>query len=110
MKRLIIITLICLISLFTTPALAAEIPSGEQLFSANCAGCHLNGSNIIRRGKNLKQNALKKNKVDNLEAVTNLIANGKGIMSAYKDRLTPEEISDVATYVLEQAAKDWPKK
>jgi len=110
MKRLIIITLICLISLFTTPVLAADLTHGEQLFSVNCAGCHPNGSNIIRRGKNLKQNALKKNKVDNLEAVTNLIANGKGIMSAYKDRLTPEEISNVATYVLEQAAKDWPKK
>lgn len=110
MKRLIIITLICVISLFAKPALAADLANGEQLFNINCAGCHPNGSNIIRRGKNLKQNALKKNKVDNLEAVTNLIANGKGIMSAYKDRLTPEEISNVATYVLEQAAKDWPKK
>ena len=28
-------------------------------------------------------------------------------MSAYKDRLTTEEIQNVAAYVLEQAEKDW---
>jgi cytochrome c6 len=28
-------------------------------------------------------------------------------MSAYKDRLTTEQIQDVAAYVLEQAQKDW---
>jgi mono/diheme cytochrome c family protein len=28
-------------------------------------------------------------------------------MSAYGDRLTPDEITAVSTYVLEQAALDW---
>lgn len=32
----------------------ATNPTAAEVFSANCAGCHINGSNIIRRGKNLK--------------------------------------------------------
>ena len=110
MNRLIIISLICLISLFPAPTLAADLDNGAQIFSVNCAGCHVNGGNIIRRGKNLKQAALKKNKVDSLFAISSLVANGKNNMSAYKDRLTDEEIHNVAAYVLDQAGKDWSKK
>lgn len=109
MKLIIIISLIGLIS-FQPPTLAADLDNGAQIFRVNCAGCHINGSNIIRRGKNLKQAALKKNKVDSLEAISYLVANGKNNMSAYKDRLTPQDIQNVAAYVLEQAGKDWPKK
>ena len=45
--------------------------------------------------------------MDSLEAITNIVTNGKSNMSAYKDRLTTEEIQNVAAYVLEQAEKDW---
>lgn len=110
MKFLIVVILIGLINLFSSPSLAADLDNGAQIFSFNCAGCHVNGSNIIRRGKNLKQAALKKNKVDSLEAISSLVANGKNNMSAYKDRLTSQEIQNVAAYVLDQAAKDWAKK
>ncbi|MEG4573763.1 c-type cytochrome [Microcoleus sp. N3A4] len=85
----------------TNPATAAE------LFSANCAGCHINGSNIIRRGKNLKQKALKKYGMDSIANISNLVTNGKGIMPAYKDRLTEQQIIDVSAYVLSQAETDW---
>ena len=45
--------------------------------------------------------------MDSLEAITAIVTNGKNNMSAYKKRLTTEEIQQVAAYVLEQAEKDW---
>ena len=102
---------ICLIAIALTilnisPVLAGSV-NGAEIFQTNCAGCHANGGNIIRRGKNLKTKALKRNHVDNKEAVVSLVTNGKGIMSAYGDRLTTEEITAVSQYVLERAAVDW---
>ena len=65
------------------------------------------GGNIIRRGKNLKAKALKRNHVDSQDAIVSLVTHGKGNMSAYGDRLTTEEIAAVSQYVLEKAATNW---
>lgn len=110
MKQLLIVLLIMLSALtipFNPPALAADTANGAKIFSVQCAGCHVNGSNIVRRGKTLKQKALKRNGVDSLEAIASLVANGKNNMSAFKDRLSEKQIEDVAAYVLEQAEKGW---
>ncbi len=80
---------------------------GAQVFTAHCAGCHVNGGNIVRRGKTLKLKALEKNQVDSLGAIAQLVTHGKGIMSAYQDRLTEDEIQAVSAYVLEQAKAGW---
>lgn len=104
---IVLLTLSVLTIVCSTPALAADTTNGEKIFNNQCAGCHINGGNIVRRGKTLKQKALKRNGVDNLEAIATLVANGKNNMSAYKDRLTTQEIEDVSAYVLEQAAKNW---
>lgn len=104
---IVLLTLSLLTIIFSTSALAADTANGAKIFNNQCAGCHINGGNIVRRGKTLKQKALKRNGVDNLEAITTLVANGKNNMSAYKDRLTTQEIEDVSAYVLEQAAKNW---
>lgn len=95
------------IMLLYIPSAQAIPLNGSQLFEAQCAGCHAGGGNIIRRGKNLKLKALQKNKVDTQEAIVNLVTVGKGNMSAYADRLTPEEIQTVSAYVLAQAAQNW---
>ena len=92
---------------FHSPALAADAPDGAKIFETQCAGCHVNGGNIIRRGKNLKQKALKKYGMDSPEAIAHIVTNGKGNMSAYKDRLTAEEIQVVSAYVLKQAEIGW---
>ena len=84
-----------------------ETGIGAQVFEVHCVGCHINGGNIVRRGKNLKLKALQHNKVDSIEAIGQLVTNGKGIMSAYGDRLTSSEIEAVAAYVLEQAKQGW---
>lgn len=105
MKKFICICLIA-IALTINPH-PAEASSGGEIFTANCAGCHAKGGNIIRRGKNLKAKALNRNGVDSPEAIISLVTGGKGIMPAYRDRLTAEEIDAVSHYVLEQAATDW---
>lgn len=88
------------------PASASQ-PRAEELFTIQCAGCHRNGKNVIRRGKNLKLRALQRNGVDSVEAIATLVTNGKGIMSAYGDRLSPDDIDLLAHYVWGQAQKDW---
>jgi cytochrome c6 len=102
----LLIFLILTISI-TSPANAADIANGAKIFEANCAGCHINGGNILRWGKNLKMNALKKYNMNSQEAIASIVTNGKNNMSAYKDRLTEQEIQDVANYVLDQAEKNW---
>jgi cytochrome c6 len=92
---------------FTSPAHALDTKNGAEVFSANCVGCHINGGNIIRRGKNLKKRALKRYGMDSLEAIENIVTNGKNNMSAYKEKLTTAEIKNVAAYVLEQAENNW---
>ncbi|MDZ7958674.1 MAG: c-type cytochrome [Aulosira sp. DedQUE10] len=105
--KLILITCFSLTTIFTPPANAADMGNGAKIFDIHCAGCHSNGGNIVRRGKTLKKKALKKYGIDSLEAISSIVTNGKNNMSAYKDRLTTEQIQDVAAYVLEQSQKDW---
>jgi cytochrome c6 len=110
LKQLLIVVLITLTAfsiIFSSPALAADTANGAKIFSVECVGCHVNGGNIIRRGKTLKLKALKRNGVDSLEAIASLVTNGKNNMPAYKDRLIETQIEDVAAYVLEQAEKGW---
>lgn len=101
----------CLIFLVTsTPVLAdINIDNGAQVFRTNCAGCHAHGGNIVRRGKNLKLKALRKNKVNTQQAIATLVTNGKGNMSAYQDKLTSQEIAEVSAYVLQRAKENWRK-
>lgn len=106
-KLLTAILLTVLTVALSWPAFAADTASGALVFSVHCAGCHPNGGNIIRRGKNLSQKALKKYGMDSVEAISSLVANGKNNMSAFKTRLSAEQIEAVAAYVLERAEKGW---
>ena len=86
---------------------AIEADLGENLFQHNCAGCHINGGNIIRRSKNLKISSLKRNGIDNPEAIAKIARQGIGIMSGYEDKLGENGDQIVANWVLEQAQKAW---
>ncbi len=97
--------LLSAIFFFSAPAWADNSPT--QLFELQCAGCHVNGGNIIRRGKTLKLKALEKNGYGTREAIVEIITYGKGNMSAYKDRLSETEIQSVAEYVLDRANQNW---
>jgi len=86
---------------------AMETDLGKNLFKHNCAGCHINGGNIIRRSKNLKISSLKRNGIDNPEAIAKIARQGIGIMSGYEDKLGDNGDQIVANWVWEKAQKAW---
>ena len=86
---------------------AMEADLGENLFNNNCAGCHINGGNIIRRSRNLKISSLKRNQIDNPEAIAKIARQGIGIMGGYEDELGDNGDQIVANWVWEQAQKAW---
>ena len=86
---------------------AIEADLGKNLFKHNCAGCHINGGNIIRRSKNLKISSLKRYGIDNTEAIAKIARQGIGIMSGYEDELGDNGDKIVANWVWEQSQKAW---
>jgi len=88
-------------------AFAADLDAGEQIFTANCAACHAGGNNAIMPEKTLKNDVLRDNEMNSIEAITNQVKNGKNAMPAFGGRLADEEIDNVANYVLSQSEKGW---
>ncbi len=86
---------------------ASDADLGESLFKHNCAGCHINGGNIIRRSKNLKITSLIRNGIENPEAIAKIARQGVGIMSGYEDELGDNGDQIVADWVWKQAQKAW---
>ena len=82
----------------TPPASAG---GGEKLFSANCANCHT----LAAAGASGKVGP----DLDQLRPGPDLVAtqvnNGGGAMPAFKGKLTPEQIKQIADYVSENAGK-----
>ncbi|MGK7953113.1 MAG: c-type cytochrome [Xenococcaceae cyanobacterium] len=110
-KHLLLLVVLALVYLsLPQVSLAADTIDRVLLFETNCAGCHPHGGNIIRRGKNLKARALRRNKLDSVESIAALVTHGQNNMPAYQDRLTEREIQAVSAYVLEQAEKNWKSK
>ncbi len=65
----------------------ARLESGGRLFEAHCAGCHLQGGNIIRRGKTLKLAALERNGAADPAVIATIAAVGIGQMGGYGQAL-----------------------
>ena len=86
---------------------ALDTDSGENLFINHCAGCHINGGNIIRRSKNLKISSLNNNGIYDPEAIAEIARQGIGIMDGYKDKLGDNGDKIVANWIWEQAQKAW---
>ena len=82
---------------------------GQQLFELHCAGCHVNGGNIIRRGKTLKLAALERQGVASAEAIAAIAAAGVGQMGGYGSVLGESGVEQVADWVWQQAQAGWPK-
>jgi len=89
------------------PAFAGDIAAGQTIFSGNCAACHIGGGNVVNAAKTLKQADLEANGKDTLESVVTQVTNGNGAMPAFSGKLSPEDIENVASYVLDQAQKGW---
>ena len=100
------------------PALGADLnpaplartqPSGAALFSQHCAGCHVNGGNVIRRGKTLRLAALRRAGLESGEDVARVASVGQGQMGGYGEVLGPGGAEAVGDWVWRQALADWPK-
>ncbi|AFZ25107.1 cytochrome c, mono- and diheme variants family [Cylindrospermum stagnale PCC 7417] len=109
---LILLLAIALFKLtFVHPALAAETANGAKIFNANCASCHIGGGNILIEHKTLKKEALSKYLAnydsDSIQAIIYQVQNGKNAMPAFKDKLSAQEILEVAAYVFQKAEQGW---
>ena len=91
-----------------------DLSHGAQLFSSNCAACHMGGGNVIRANRTLKISDLN----DHVEAYSSSplvaleheIEDGLNAMPSYADKLSEEEIMAVATYVEQRAELGWSRR
>lgn len=88
---------------------AAPGSDGAQLFANHCAGCHLHGGNVLRRGKTLKLAALERQGVASEAAIAAIAAAGVGQMSGYASVLGDGGVQAVAAWVWDQAQAGWPR-
>ena len=91
--------------------MAADSVHGAQIFSANCAACHIGGGNVVNGQRTLQQDDLKAyltNYNDGHEgAIAYQVSNGKNAMPAFSGNLSPDDIADVAAYVESQSLSGW---
>ena len=99
--------LVVLLAWWPLPAQAAA--DGARLFESNCAGCHVHGGNIIRRGRTLKLAALERQDLASPEAIARVAAAGIGQMGGYAAALGDGGPEAVAAYVWQQAQAGWPR-
>jgi len=104
---LILSTIVLTINFLVAPALAEDLGNGAKVFSANCAACHMGGNNLVNAAKTLKKSDLEKYEMTSLEAIKTQVIKGKAAMPAFGGRLSPQQIEDVAAYVLDQADAGW---
>ena len=112
MRHIISVSFVALIGfLMPTFAFAADLAHGEQVFSANCAACHMGGGNVVNGQRTLKQDDLKAYLSDyndgHESAIVYQVSNGKNAMPAFGGKLGSDDISDVAAYVESQSMRGW---
>ena len=107
-KKVFVVSFFCLFFLSLPKELVAvDADLGKNLFKNHCAGCHINGGNIIRRSKNLKISSLKHNGINDPEAIAKIARQGIGIMDGYNEQLGDNGDQIVGNWIWEQAQKAW---
>ncbi|GEM_PF-621339 len=89
------------------PEITVSLERGAQIFQNNCTVCHISGKNLIVPDKNLSLEALHRYGKDSIAAIMKQVTYGKGVMPAFGEGFSEEEITNVATYVLRQAQENW---
>ncbi|MFZ3200291.1 MAG: c-type cytochrome [Candidatus Acidiferrales bacterium] len=93
--------------LLSSPMLLATVPmhaqdNGAALFKSKCASCHgPDGKGDIPVGKALKLRDLGSEEVQKQTdaQLTEVTANGKGNMPAYKGKLTDDQIKELVLFI-----------
>lgn len=86
---------------------APDIEDGARVFAYVCSACHLGGYNQVRPEKTLQELVLRENGMLAADSIEYQVNNGKNRMPAFERRLTEDEITDVAFYVVAQAQVGW---
>ena len=99
---------------------ALDLSQGQTLFQGSCEGCHAGGGNNrpFSSTKTLFKKDLDQNGYNSIESIRSIIDKGKGGMLAYGEfvsqkgniipaRFTPEQMNNIAAYVLDRAEADW---
>lgn len=107
LRAILLAALLVLGSLLLLPG--AALADGAELFGQHCAGCHVNGGNIIRRGRTLRLQALERQGLDSSAAIAAIAADGLGQMSGYGAVLGEQGVQQVADFVWQQAQLGWPR-
>jgi cytochrome c6 len=112
MRRLLSVIALCLaLVLGAAPSFAADADHGAQVFSANCAACHMGGGNVVNAERTLKKDALEaylaNYSAGHEEAIQYQVTNGKNAMPAFGGKLSATDIADVAAYVESMSQKAW---
>ena len=78
---------------------AARADDGGQMYGKKCLACHgLDGAGDKPLGKKVGAPDLRRSALSQAE-MERIIAEGKGRMLPYRDKLTPEQISAIAAHV-----------
>ncbi len=94
MKRIVVV-----VALALGLAGAAAAQDAKALFSQRCAACHgPDGKGQTPMGKKMGAPDLLQAKLAE-PAAEKVIADGKGKMTAFKGKLSPEQIKSLATFV-----------
>ena len=112
MRHFFSLALAALIALVApSMASASDSAHGEQIFSANCAACHIGGGNVVNGQRTLQQDDLKAYLANynegHEEAIAYQVTNGKNGMPAFGAKLGADDIADVAAYVESKSISGW---
>ena len=108
--QVLLLLALAVLLLWPRPAWAGTTPDGVALFANHCAGCHVNGGNVLRRSKTLKLTALQRQGLASPDAIARVAAQGVGQMSGYAAVLGEGGPEAVAAYVWQQAQAGWPRR
>jgi len=86
---------------------APDTEEGARVFAYVCSACHIGGYNQVRAERTLQEAILRENGMLAADAIEYQVVNGKNRMPAFENRLTEDEITDVAFYVVAQAQAGW---
>lgn len=106
MKALCSIVLSTIVAFTITTQAMPEL-QGAKLFRAYCASCHQNGNTRVIKRKSLKKEALQKYGMYSQASIERWIQSGDNAMPSFGQRLSPAQLEQVASYVMQQARLGW---
>jgi len=102
--------LIAIASTLTATGLLAQpsgakqenVAEGAKIFKRSCSVCHSLRPNQTKNGRSLSAALRRHPSAKSQERVRRIIAEGTGNMPAFKDRLSPDEISALIAFLKQQ--------